>query len=271
MPRRSHAYLGLRRCLRARMRARSSGRILDRPDERVPLDELALLPEQAVELRRVVRPEPAPEHELLRRRDGRDRVDLEEAELPDGVEDRASGAVQELRADGDAACLLESDDPCADAGSLDGENSRSVRRRRADRNACRRTRAARRPPPRASAPCGRSGRSSSRSRRRTRRRCAPRAGSPRRRARPGSPSPSQRSWHERTMLPDLAEQPADALEHRSPTIVCVFISAHSASSSGPGLVDDLGRDLHLADVVQQRGELCALTVARRRARAGRRR
>ena len=43
--------------------------------------------------------------------------------MTDRVEDRASGSVQELRADGDAACLLESDDPRADAGSLDGENS----------------------------------------------------------------------------------------------------------------------------------------------------
>src|SRR5439155_19826668 len=44
--------------------------VLDRPDEGAPLEQLPLLPEQAVELGSVVRSEPAPEDELLRRRDG---------------------------------------------------------------------------------------------------------------------------------------------------------------------------------------------------------
>src|SRR5438067_2793806 len=48
--------------------------VLQRPDERAPLEQLALLPQQAVELGGVVGAEPAPEDELLRRRDGRDRV-----------------------------------------------------------------------------------------------------------------------------------------------------------------------------------------------------
>ena len=43
----------------------------------LPLEELPLVPQQAVELRNVVH-QSTPEHELLRRRDGRDRVDLEE-------------------------------------------------------------------------------------------------------------------------------------------------------------------------------------------------
>ena len=55
---------------------------LRRPDERVPLEELLLLPEQAVELGDVVGAEAAPEDELLWRRDRRDRVDLQEAESP---------------------------------------------------------------------------------------------------------------------------------------------------------------------------------------------
>jgi hypothetical protein len=84
--------------------------VLDRPDVGVPLDELALVPEQAVELAGVVRAEAAPEDELLRRCDGRDRVDLEEAEPANRLEDVARGAVEELRADRDSACLLESDD-----------------------------------------------------------------------------------------------------------------------------------------------------------------
>jgi hypothetical protein len=44
--------------------------VFDRPDERVPFEQLSLLPEQPVELGLVERAEPAPEDELLRRRDG---------------------------------------------------------------------------------------------------------------------------------------------------------------------------------------------------------
>jgi hypothetical protein len=96
--------------------------VLDRPDECIPLDEPALLPQQAVELGRVIWAEPTPEHELLRRRDGRDRIDLEEAQLPDGVQDRPRGSVEQLCANSDSACVLESDDPCADGSSLDRKN-----------------------------------------------------------------------------------------------------------------------------------------------------
>src|SRR6266542_4525398 len=56
-----------------------------RPDEGAPLEELAVGPEEPVELAEVVRAEPAPEHELLRGCDGRDRIDLEVAELPHGA------------------------------------------------------------------------------------------------------------------------------------------------------------------------------------------
>src|SRR5262245_2127226 len=82
---------------------------LDRPDERVPLDQLLLVPEEAVELARVERPEAAPEHEPLRRSDGRDRVELQEAEPPDRVDDALRGAVEQLRADGDSARFLRAD------------------------------------------------------------------------------------------------------------------------------------------------------------------
>jgi hypothetical protein len=51
---------------------------------------------------------------LLRRRDGRDRIDLQEAQLPDRVQDRSRGSVEQLCANSDPACLLESDDPRAD-------------------------------------------------------------------------------------------------------------------------------------------------------------
>jgi hypothetical protein len=61
--------------------------VLDRVDEGPPLEELLLLPEQPVEVGGVVRPEPAPEDEPLRGRDGSDRVDLQETDLADGVED----------------------------------------------------------------------------------------------------------------------------------------------------------------------------------------
>src|SRR5215204_6175000 len=46
--------------------------ILDRIYERLPLEQLLFLPEQPVELDAVVGAEPAPEDELLRRRDRRD-------------------------------------------------------------------------------------------------------------------------------------------------------------------------------------------------------
>ena len=52
--------------------------VLDRVDERTPFDERALLPDQLVQLAGVVGAEPAPGNEVLRRRDGRDRVDLQE-------------------------------------------------------------------------------------------------------------------------------------------------------------------------------------------------
>ncbi len=68
--------------------------VVGRPDEGAPLDELALLPEQPVELGAVEGIEPAPEDEVLRRRDGRDRVDLQEAEPAYGVQDVRRGAVE---------------------------------------------------------------------------------------------------------------------------------------------------------------------------------
>jgi hypothetical protein len=43
--------------------------------------------------------------------DRRDRVELEEPEPADGIEDAARGAVQELRPDGNPARLLDSDLP----------------------------------------------------------------------------------------------------------------------------------------------------------------
>ena len=50
--------------------------VLGGPEERVPFDELALLPEQPVELGPIEGAEPAPEHEVLRRCDGRDGIEL---------------------------------------------------------------------------------------------------------------------------------------------------------------------------------------------------
>src|SRR5262245_54583816 len=81
----------------------------DRPDERVPLEELSLVPQEAVELARVERPEAAPQDEMLRLRDRGDRVELEEAEAANGVEHATRGAVEELRAHGDAARLFDRD------------------------------------------------------------------------------------------------------------------------------------------------------------------
>ena len=85
---------------------------LDRPDERVPLDELPVDSKQPVQFGRVEGSEAAPEDEVLRRRDGRDRVELEEPDPADSVEDAARRAVDELRPDGDPAGLLDSDLAC---------------------------------------------------------------------------------------------------------------------------------------------------------------
>ena len=84
--------------------------ILERVDERVPLEEHAFLPEQPVELRAVVAgAEPAEEDEVLRALDRLDNVDLEEAEPADGREHVGRGAVEHLRAYGDPARLLDAD------------------------------------------------------------------------------------------------------------------------------------------------------------------
>src|SRR6185295_12020245 len=83
--------------------------VLDRPDECAPLEELALLPEQAIELGPVVRTEAAPEDEPLRRRDGGDRIDLQETQ-PANCREHAVGApVEKLTTDRDLPCLCEGD------------------------------------------------------------------------------------------------------------------------------------------------------------------
>src|SRR5438445_416999 len=69
----------------------------------------ALVPEQPVELGRVVAPEAAPQDESLRRCDRGDRVDLKEAEPADGLEHAVGAAVECLRPDRDAARLCEAD------------------------------------------------------------------------------------------------------------------------------------------------------------------
>src|SRR5438132_903977 len=82
----------------ARNPCAQQGERFDRIDERVELDELPFLPEQAIELGRLERAEAAPEDEVLRGRDGRNRVELEESEPANGLQDAASGAVEQLRA-----------------------------------------------------------------------------------------------------------------------------------------------------------------------------
>ena len=82
--------------------------VLDRIDERVPLEERALLPEQPVELDPVVAgPEPAEEDEVLRPLDGLDDVDLEKAEPAHGLEHAGRGPVERLRPYRDPPSLLE--------------------------------------------------------------------------------------------------------------------------------------------------------------------
>ena len=100
---------------------------------------------------------------------------------------------------------------------------------------------------------GRAGRWSSRRRRRRRRRCARRAGSPRRRARPGSRSPSQRSWAWRT-IGRIGVEELDRREDPLADRACAAsISSHSSGSSGPGLLRIVAGDRDLADVVEGGG------------------
>ena len=56
--------------------------LLDGVDEGDPFEERALVPQQPVELGRVVVAEPAPEHEQMARRDDRGRVELQRAKPP---------------------------------------------------------------------------------------------------------------------------------------------------------------------------------------------
>jgi hypothetical protein len=83
--------------------------VFARVEERAPLDELSLLPKQPVELGGVERAEPAPEYEVLRRRDAGDRVELEEAEAAHGLEHPAWSTIETLRAHRDAPRLLDAD------------------------------------------------------------------------------------------------------------------------------------------------------------------
>src|SRR5207245_4711642 len=76
-------------------------------DALVILEQLARLPHQPVELGHVEWPEAAEQHELLRRRDSRDRIHLQEPEAPDRVEHAVCTAVEELRPHGDASSAVE--------------------------------------------------------------------------------------------------------------------------------------------------------------------
>src|SRR5262249_55396718 len=83
--------------------------ILHRIHERAPLDDLPFFPQEPVELGGVKAPEAAPQHELLRWRDRRDRVELEKTEPAHGLEDAGRRAVETLRPYGDAARRLDVD------------------------------------------------------------------------------------------------------------------------------------------------------------------
>ncbi|GAC1478854.1 MAG: hypothetical protein PVSMB9_01740 [Candidatus Dormibacteria bacterium] len=54
------------------------------------LEELAILPEQTIELRWIVRAQPAPEDEPMAGGHGADGIELEAAELPNYIQHRRS-------------------------------------------------------------------------------------------------------------------------------------------------------------------------------------
>jgi phosphoserine phosphatase len=80
--------------------------MLDRTDESPPLEERTLVPEQAVELGRVVAPKAAPQDEQVARRQSGRRVELEARHARDRVADAGGAPVEELRANCDPAKLL---------------------------------------------------------------------------------------------------------------------------------------------------------------------
>ena len=118
------------RALRSIACAPQQRQVLDGPEERVPLDELSRSPRADGRARPVVRSaEPAPEHEMLRRSDRRDRVELQEAEAPHGAEHVGRGAVEQLCAHCDAPRLLDRR-PHARSTPLESEwCARAARRR----------------------------------------------------------------------------------------------------------------------------------------------
>ena len=70
----------------------------------------------------------------------------------------------------------------------------------------------------------------------------------------GYPLPSQFSCEARTTVAMLRSA-GDARRIRSPTMVCCRTNAHSRSSSGPGLREDLVRHRELAEVVELGGSV----------------
>ena len=101
---------------------------------------------------------------------------------------------------------------------------------------------------------GRDGRSSSRGTRRRRARCAPRSGCRAPTCRPGSRAPSQRSWHARTIGRTSASRSIGSRIF-SPSSGCSLTISNSSSVERARLLQDLGRDPDLADVVEERAEL----------------
>src|SRR4029078_8570058 len=81
------AFVGVPRRTPPAPHQRSEEReVLDRADASGPLEQRALVPEEPVELRTVVRAEPVPENEMLRLGNGRDRGEPEEGERAGALE-----------------------------------------------------------------------------------------------------------------------------------------------------------------------------------------
>ena len=82
---------------------------LDRPDERVPLEEFRSFRSSRSSFGAVVGADSAPKHELLGRGDRRDRVELEKPEALHRLEHVGCGAVERLGANGEPASFLDAD------------------------------------------------------------------------------------------------------------------------------------------------------------------
>src|SRR5579872_5915401 len=79
----------------------NGGQVAHRVEERSPLEKCAVLPEQAIDLGRIVGTQAAPEHKQMAPRHAIRGIQLKKANVPHGVKRVRGRTVEELSAYGD--------------------------------------------------------------------------------------------------------------------------------------------------------------------------